>query len=244
MTRILIVEDNLNLLRGLHDLLAREGYDVATASDGPSALSRIEQGSPDLMVLDLMLPEVGGARVLRAVRSAGHQMPVLVLTARSEEDQKVRLLDLGADDYVTKPFGRRELTARIAALLRRSTRVDGTTERREPSLWCVGTIVIDRQAREVTRNGMAVELAPKEFDLLVALALRGGGVATRRELLDEVWRYDPTVITRTVDLHVFELRRKLEADPARPEMLLTARKIGYRLRMDLEPPPGRHIGGG
>jgi DNA-binding response OmpR family regulator len=222
VTRVLIVEDNRDLAYGLRNNLEIEGYDVDVAVDGAEGLARAQATRPDLVVLDLMLPKMDGFRVLRALRDDGLTMPVLVLTARGEESDKVRGLKLGADDYLTKPFGLLELLARVEALLRRAAP-------RAPSDR-VGDIEIDRSTRTVTRNGNAVELAPKEYDLLVALADRNGAVVSRLELMRQVWGYSEAVITRTIDTHVAELRRKLEHDPAQPRHILTVRKVGYRLR--------------
>jgi DNA-binding response OmpR family regulator len=222
MTRVLIVEDNRDLAYGLRNNLEIEGYDVDVAVDGAEGLARAKATRPDLVVLDLMLPKMDGFRVLRALRDDGLTMPVLVLTARGEESDKVRGLKLGADDYLTKPFGLLELLARVEALLRRAA------PRAPADL--VGDIEIDRSTRTVTRNGNAVELAPKEYDLLIALADRNGAVVSRLELMRQVWGYSDAVITRTIDTHVAELRRKLERDPAQPRHILTARKVGYRLK--------------
>jgi DNA-binding response OmpR family regulator len=222
MTRVLIVEDNRDLAYGLRNNLEIEGYDVDVAVDGAEGLARAKATRPDLVVLDLMLPKMDGFRVLRALRDDGLTMPVLVLTARGEESDKVRGLKLGADDYLTKPFGLLELLARVEALLRRAA------PRAPADL--VGDIEIDRSTRTVTRNGNAVELAPKEYDLLVALADRNGAVVSRLELMRQVWGYSDAVITRTIDTHVAELRRKLERDPAQPRHILTVRKVGYRLK--------------
>lgn len=206
MTRILVVEDNDNMRRGLCDLLA---------ADGTEALACATRARPDLIILDLMLPGADGARVLKALRATGTDAPVLVLTAKSDEDEKVRLLEMGADDYVTKPFGRRELGARIAAILRR---VPPTRIIR------IGDIVIDAAARMVSKGGVPVALSPKEYELLLALAQRAGTVVTRAALLREVWGYESDVVSRTVDLHVLELRRRLG-----PDLITTVRKVGYRL---------------
>jgi two-component system, OmpR family, response regulator MtrA len=166
------------------------------------------------------------APALRALRAEGNDSSVLVLTAKSDEDEKVLLLQIGADDYVTKPFGRRELGARIAALLRRAAPTrDGEAQR----TLCVRDIVIDLKSRVVARGGAPIALSPKEYDLLVTLAQRAGTVVTRTELLRDVWRYEPGVVSRTVDLHVLELRRRLERDPAHPELIVTVRKVGYRM---------------
>jgi DNA-binding response OmpR family regulator len=187
--------------------------------------TRARASRRDLVVLDLMLPGLDGYRVLRSLRADGLEMPVLVLTARGEEADKVRGLKLGADDYVTKPFGLLELLARVEALLRRSG------PRPAPSrevVHCLGDLEIDAATHLVRRDGAVVDLAPKEFDLLLALARRGGSVASRLELMREVWGYADSVVTRTIDTHVAELRRKLEDDRARPRYIVTVRKVGYR----------------
>jgi DNA-binding response OmpR family regulator len=221
MTRILLVEDNADLAYGLRNNLEIEGYDVDVAADGEEGLERVRRARPDLVILDLMLPRLDGFRVLRAMRAEGLAMPVLILTARGEEADKVRGLKLGADDYVTKPFGVLELLARVEALLRRNTSA-ASVER-------IGDIEIDRATRVVTRRGARIDLAPKEFDLLIALADRRGAIATRLELMRNVWGWSDAVITRTIDTHVAELRRKLEDDPAKPRLILTVRKVGYRM---------------
>jgi two-component system, OmpR family, alkaline phosphatase synthesis response regulator PhoP len=223
MTRVLLVEDNADLAYGLRNNLEIEGYDVDIAADGVEGLTRIRATRPDLVVLDLMLPRMDGFRVLRTVREEQRTMPVLVLTARAEEADKVRGLKLGADDYLTKPFGLLELLARVEALLRRAGATATRPER-------IGDIELDRATHTVTRAGRPVDLTPKEFDLLLALAERNGAVATRLELMRAVWGYSDSVITRTIDTHIAELRRKLEDDPSRPRYILTVRKIGYRLR--------------
>jgi DNA-binding response OmpR family regulator len=224
VTRILVVEDNADLAYGLKNNLEIEGYDVEVAADGARGLQRIREMRPDLVILDLMLPELDGFRVLRSTRAESFRMPVLILTARGEESDKVRGLKLGADDYVTKPFGVLELLARVEALLRRSAAAS------PPKLERIGDIEIDRASRTVARNGTAVDLAPKEYDLLVALADRNGAVASRVELMRQVWGYADSVITRTIDTHIAELRRKLERDPAAPQLILTVRKTGYRIK--------------
>jgi len=221
MTRVLIIEDNPDLAYGLRNNLEIEGYEVEVAADGARGLERARAARPQLVILDLMLPEMDGFRVLRALRAEELSMPVLILTARGEEADKVRGLKLGADDYVTKPFGLLELLARVEALLRRN--LQRPAER-------FGEIEIDRATRTVTRNGAAVELAPKEYDLLLALLDRDGAVVSRLDLMRRVWGYSDSVVTRTIDTHVAELRRKLENDPARPSHILTVRKVGYRLR--------------
>jgi two-component system alkaline phosphatase synthesis response regulator PhoP len=234
MTRIVVVEDNPDLAFGLRNNLEIEGYEVHVAPDGPAGLVAVRTHDPDLVLLDLMLPGLDGFRVLKTLREEGRQMPVLILTARGEEADKVRGLHLGADDYVTKPFGVLELLARVRALLRRATRepVPTAVPTDVAAHDCVhfGTVRIEPAARRVTRAGEEVPLAPLEFALLEALARRSGAVATRLDLLREVWGYSAAVVSRTVDTHVAELRRKLEDDPARPRHILTVRKVGYRLQ--------------
>ena len=226
MKRILVVEDNPDLAFGLRNNLEIEGYAVDVAEDGVSGLERACANVPDLVILDLMLPGMDGFRVLHGIRHAGHRMPVLMLTARGEETDKVRGLKLGADDYVTKPFSLLELLARVEALLRRGALAPATVD---DGVEHFGDVEIQRDARVVRRGGAAVELSPKEFDLLLALVDRRGRVATRLDLMREVWGHRAAILSRTVDTHIGELRRKLEADPAAPRHILTIRKAGYRL---------------
>ncbi len=225
-SRILVIEDNDDLAFGLRNNLEIEGHEVTVATDGRDGLERALEQPPDLIVLDLMLPGLDGFRVLRELRKRDAATPVLVLTARGEEADKVRGLRLGADDYVTKPFSLLELLARVEALLRRAGRTVP-----EAGRWTFGDVTVDAGRRSVRRAGEAVELAPKELDLLIALLRRDGAVAQRLDLLREVWGYQEAVavVSRTVDTHVAELRRKLEAEPARPRHILTVRKAGYRL---------------
>ena len=226
--RILVIEDNPDLAYGLRNNLEIEGYDVEVAGDGTKGLARARTGKPDLVILDLMLPGLDGFRVLRTLREGGHGMPVLILTARGEEADKVRGLRLGADDYVTKPFGVLELLARVEALFRRaSPRGNGSVP--PAAVERFGEVEVVTASRTVIRRGGPVTLTPKEYDLLLALVRRNGACATRVELLTEVWGYSAEVMSRTVDTHVAELRRKLEPDPANPKHILTVRKTGYRL---------------
>jgi two-component system alkaline phosphatase synthesis response regulator PhoP len=226
MKRILIIEDNADLAFGLRNNLEIEGYAVEVAREGLAGLERARGESWDLVVLDLMLPEMHGFHVLRSLRDEGIEIPILILTALGDESDKVRGLKLGADDYVTKPFGLLELLARVEALLRR-TRAGATDPSR---LIRFGKIEIDPAARTVLRDGRPVELAPKEYELLLALARQSGSVVTRVQLMKEVWGYADVVVSRTVDTHIAELRRKLEEDPAMPQHIVTARKVGYRLK--------------
>jgi len=224
MTRILIIEDNHDLAFGLRNNLEIEGYQVNIAEDGGAGLQCARTSTPDLVVLDLMLPGMDGYRVLRQLRDDGLSMPVLILTARGEEADKVLGFRLGADDYVTKPFGVLELLARIEALLRRSRPTDAA-----PAVERFGDVEVSTATREVRRHGERVPLTPMEFDLLVALLRRRGAIVSRLELLTSVWGHSSSVLTRTVDTHIGELRRKLEVDPSAPRHILTVRKAGYRL---------------
>jgi DNA-binding response OmpR family regulator len=222
MTRLLVVEDNRDLASGLRNNFEIDGYDVELAFDGLAAVEAFRRRTPDLVILDLMLPGLDGPRVLREIRKLDRDVPVLVLTARTEEADKVRLLKLGADDYVTKPFGILELLARVEVLLRRA-------HPRNTDQFALGEALVDVRRRTVTRAGAEVPLTPMEFDLLVALLRRRGAVASRVELLTEVWGHASSVLTRTVDTHIAELRRKLEPDPGSPRHILTVRKTGYRI---------------
>jgi DNA-binding response OmpR family regulator len=230
MIRVLIVEDNHDLAFGLRNNLEIEGYAVDVADDGPSGLAAARRNPPDLVVLDLMLPGMDGYRVLRQLREDGMTMPVLILTARGEEADKVRGFRLGADDYVTKPFGVLELLARVEALLRRSRPAAGPAGARGVERF--GGIEVDAATHSVKRDGHEVPVTPMEFDLLAALLRRQGAVASRLELLKEVWGHSSAVLTRTVDTHIGELRRKLERDASAPKHILTVRKAGYRLARD------------
>ena len=228
--RVLVVEDNPDLAYGLRNSLEIAGHDVVVAADGPEGVERARDCDPDVIVLDLMLPGMDGYRVLRTIREERLEMPVLILTARGEEADKVRGLRLGADDYVTKPFGVLELLARIEALLRRVLAPKKNGGPPPPPFEKFGDIEILTPSRTVLREGAPVSLTPKEYDLLLALIRRDGACITRSELLTEVWGYSAEVMSRTVDTHVAELRRKLEADPASPRHILTVRKVGYRLK--------------
>jgi two-component system alkaline phosphatase synthesis response regulator PhoP len=224
MTRVLVVEDNADLAFAVTTALQSEGFDVAVAGNGPDGVARARERDADLIILDLMLPGFDGFRVIRTLRGEGLDTPILVLTARGEESDKVKGLRLGADDYVTKPFGAMELLARVDALLRRS-RLSAPAP---AVLHQFGDVEVNRSARTVKRRGDAVALTPKEFDLLVALMDRAGAVVPRGELLRAVWGYQQDVSTRTVDIHVSELRAKLEPNPAHPVHIITVRKAGYR----------------
>ncbi|HEY0931657.1 MAG TPA: response regulator transcription factor, partial [Gemmatimonas sp.] len=217
------------LAAGVRSNLEFEGYQVSVAATGREGLRLAKSRAHALIVLDLMLPDIDGFRVLRELREQGVETPVLILTAMGDETDKVRGFRFGADDYVTKPFGLMEFLARVQALLRRSRSGRETPATPQESAYRFGDISIAFSTRSVALHGAPVVLRPREYDLLVALVRRDGAIASREELLREVWGYDDSVVSRTVDTHMAELRRKLEADPSEPRWLLTVRKTGYRI---------------
>jgi DNA-binding response OmpR family regulator len=227
MTRVLVVEDDPGILRTVADNLKFEQYDVVTAMDGQTAWEIQRSQRPDLIVLDLMLPRMSGLELCRQLRAADIQVPVLVLTARSEEADRVLGLDLGADDYVTKPFSVPELMARIRALLRRTSLTAGL-----PATLRFGQVEIDFRRYAAHRRGEPIEMTRKEFALLRFLASRSETVLTRDELLNKVWGFEAYPLTRTVDNHIASLRAKLEADPSRPVHIQTVYGVGYRFVPD------------
>jgi DNA-binding response OmpR family regulator len=216
-----LVDDEATLVATLRYNLEREGYRVVTASDGDKALSIARQERPDLVILDLMLPVMDGLEVCRILRRET-SVPILMLTARAGEVDKVVGLELGADDYVTKPFSTRELMARVRALLRRTT--SGSDE----EVIVSGDLRIDLKRREALLGETALELKPKEMELLIYLMRHRGRAFTREQLLREVWGYDFYGDSRTVDVHVSWLRQKIETEPGKPALLLTVRGVGYR----------------
>jgi two-component system alkaline phosphatase synthesis response regulator PhoP len=226
MSDILIIEDNADIAEGLRMNLEVEGYSAETRSSGEAGLARLREREPRLVILDLLLPGDDGFHVLRRLRDEGFEMPVLILSARAGEAEKVRGFRIGADDYVTKPFGLRELLARVDALFRRSRRVTRDVSA-VSDVVTFDDVSVDVRSREVRRGDVPVSLRPKEFELLEALVRHAGHAMSRRELLDQVWAYDEDVQTRTVDTHIVELRRKLEEDPANPRHIITVRKAGY-----------------
>jgi DNA-binding response OmpR family regulator len=224
---ILVVEDDPNLLKALAYNLGREGYRVITAADGEAALEAARREPPDLVILDIMLPKMSGLEVCRVLRRE-MTVPILMLTARAEETDKVIGLEIGADDYMTKPFSVRELLARVHAILRRAEMARPAPPEDEGVLQ-VGDIEIDPARHRATRRGEALGLTPKEFDLLAFLAKNRGFVFNRDQLLEKVWGYDYAGDTRTIDVHIRWLRQKIEADPQKPRRLITIRGIGYKL---------------
>jgi DNA-binding response OmpR family regulator len=223
VTRILIVEDNRDYALTLAANLQLEGYEVDTAASGTDGLAQVRACAPDLLILDLMLPGMSGFTVLQRLRDEGIGTPVLIMTARGTEDEKLRGFGLGADDYIVKPCGLREILARVRALLRRT----GTAPR--PGVVAVGDLSVDFGARTLTQNGVEIAVRPKEFDLLAALIRHRGRVVSRGELLREVWGYAEGTLSRTVETHLAALRERLGDDPASPRYIVTVRRAGYRL---------------
>ena len=225
--RILVIEDEPQMLLGLRDNLELEGYEVVTASDGEEGLAKAISTAPDLVILDVTLPRKNGFEVCRELRARANPTPVVMLTARSQETEKVLGLELGADDYVTKPFSVRELLARVRALLRRASGKD--KPEKLPDELRFDDVIVDFRSFEASKRGSAVDLTRKEFGVLRLLAANAGQVVTRDDLLNGVWGYDSFPNTRTVDVHIALLRSKLEDNPASPRRLITVHGIGYKL---------------
>ncbi len=220
--RILIVEDEPPIANTVRAYLEQEGYQVEVAQDGPSGLKAARRLRPDVVILDILLPEMDGLEVLRRLRQES-EVYVIMLTARADEVDKIVGLSLGADDYVTKPFSPRELVARVKALLRRGR---GLAVEEGPLVF--QRLRVDPAARRVWKDGKPVDLTPTEFDLLLALARRHGKVLTREQLIERVWGYDYYGDDRTVDVHIGRIRKKIEDDPAHPSLVVTVRGAGYR----------------
>jgi DNA-binding response OmpR family regulator len=223
VTRILVVEDEPGIALGLEDDLRLEGWSVELAADGISGAARARAGSFDLILLDVMLPGKDGYDVCRELRKAGVQTPIIMLTAKAHEAEKVLGLDVGADDYVTKPFSPKELRARIRAALRRGSPAAETVD-----VYRFGEIEIDAARCELRRAGVVVETTATEFKLLSAFVRHRGRVLTRERLIDEAWGHDTFLTDRVVDNHVVALRRKIELEPAEPKYLVSVRGVGYR----------------
>ena len=222
MTRVLIIEDEANYRETLGFLLGKEGFEVTEAADGTAGLAAYDRKGADIVLLDLMMPGLSGTEVCRQLRVRG-QVPIIMLTARDTEIDKVVGLELGADDYVTKPFSHRELIARIRAVLRRGQDVEVGIDVVEAS-----GVRMDVERHETTVGGVPVQLALKEFELLEVLLRNSGRVLTRGQLIDRVWGADYVGDTKTLDVHVKRLRAKLEADPSNPVLLVTVRGLGYK----------------
>jgi len=224
MTRVLVVEDEESFSDALSYMLKREGFDTAVAATGPDALTEFDRGGADVVLLDLMLPGLSGTEVCRQLRSRSN-VPIIMLTAKDAEVDKVVGLELGADDYVTKPYSARELVARIRAVLRRRGEVEAPAE----AVLTAGPVRMDIERHVVAVDGEQVALPLKEFDLLELLMRNAGRVLTRMQLIDRVWGADYVGDTKTLDVHVKRLRAKIEPDPANPRYLLTVRGLGYKL---------------
>jgi DNA-binding response OmpR family regulator len=222
--RVLVVDDEPMVREVLAKYLEKDGFEVATAEDGEQALARCAESTPDLVLLDLMLPKIDGLEVFRRMQGAGAQTPVIMLTAKGEETDRVVGLELGADDYVTKPFSPREVVARVRAVLRRSA----SAATNGANSYTVGRLAIDPGRREATVAGRPVKLTRKEFDLLHYLASRPGITFTRVELLEDLWDFAYSGDTSTITVHVRRLREKIEPDPSDPTHLITVWGVGYR----------------
>jgi len=221
--KILVVEDEPNMVNGLRDNFEFEGYQVITAMDGAEGLQRALNESPDLVVLDVMMPKMSGLEVCKQLRAKRPSIPIIMLTARGQEVDKVVGLELGADDYVTKPFSIRELLARVKAVLRRTK-----TLPREQERYTFGDVEVDLQKCRVTRSGIPIEVSSKEFELLKYFLCHSGETLSRDRLLEDVWGYDHYPTTRTVDTHIVRLRQKLEPDAEQPRFFLTVHGVGYK----------------
>jgi two-component system response regulator RegX3 len=225
MTKILIVEDESSFSEALSFLLGKEGYDVAVAATGTDAIKQFNENGADLVLLDLMIPEISGVEVCKTIRTSS-QVPIIMLTAKDSEIDKVVGLELGADDYVTKPYSSRELIARIKAVLRRGTNEDIAPEN---GILTAAGIRLDVGKHQVTVNGTLISLPLKEFELLEFLMRNSGRVLTRTQLIDRIWGGDYYGDTKTLDVHIKRLRSKVEADPANPILIQTIRGLGYKL---------------
>lgn len=227
MTKILVVEDEASFSEALEFLLGKEGFSVVTADTGAEALKKFDQGGIDLVLLDLMIPEVSGTEVCRQIRTKS-RVPIIMLTAKDSEVDKVVGLEIGADDYVTKPYSSRELVARIRAVLRRNS---GDAIDSESGLMTVGPVRMDVDRHQVAVNGNPVSLPLKEFELLEFLMRNAGRVLTRMQLIDRVWGSDYVGDTKTLDVHIKRLRAKIETDPANPTLIQTVRGLGYKMEL-------------
>jgi len=224
MSRVLVVEDDEAMAVALRDGFVYEGYEVVVARDGEDGLRLAREDSPDLMILDVMLPKMTGLEICKVLRGEGSELPIIMLTARGQEIDKVLGLKLGADDYVTKPFSFMELMARVEAVLRRA-QPGGVSHRPVHEF---GDLTVDLDRHDATKGGEPIELTPREFRLLGYLLEHQGEVVTREQLLDAVWGYDTIPFTRTVDTHIAKLRKKIEDDPSDPQHIITVHRLGYK----------------
>jgi DNA-binding response OmpR family regulator len=229
--KVLVVEDDRTLRETLRYNLVADGFDVVVAEDGGAGLMAARSENPDVIVLDLMLPTLSGLEICKSLRRDGAIVPIVMLTARDAEVDRIGGLESGADDYVTKPFSMRELLARVNAQIRRMEMLHTYSEAAPEQVIELGDLVIDSSSRTVKLNGETLDLRPREFDLLAHLAANPGRVYTRDQLLQDVWEFAYAGDTRTVDVHVRWLRLKIEEDPARPKLLGTVRGVGYRINV-------------
>ena len=223
MPRVLIVEDDDSMAVALKDGFEYEGYNVVLARDGATGLEMAGKEKPDLMILDVMLPKMNGLDVCRQIRKEGNNLPIIMLTARGQEIDKVLGLKLGADDYITKPFGFLELMARVEALIRRASGAATAAE-----VYTFGDVTVDFKKCEAKKGTKSLQLSAREYRLLQYMVQHRGEVITREQLLDAVWDYDSAPLTRTVDMHVAKLRKKVEDVPSDPKYLVTVHRIGYK----------------
>ncbi len=223
MTRILIVEDEPDMRRGLQDNLEFENYETAASGNGIEGLRLAERENFDLILLDLMLPGIDGIEVCKRLKSAGNTTPIIMLTARGSEEDKVRGLEIGADDYITKPFSLKELIARIKAILRRTN-----VERSLLHEYSIDNITLNFDKMTATKNGEPMEFSPREFEMMRLFVENENQVVTREQFLKDVWGYPNSPATRTVDNHVAKLRQKIEKDPESPEHIITVHRMGYK----------------
>ncbi|MGR8929854.1 MAG: response regulator [Gammaproteobacteria bacterium] len=236
MKRILIIEDDPDIGDMLDINLRDEGYLVEVATDGRSGLARLKAQSYDLLILDLMLPGIDGLEICREVRGNSHYQPIIIISAKSTETQRILGLELGADDYLAKPFSIPELIARTRALLRRADAMQKQSQLKAGALVC-GPLQIDPLGHEVKLNGEVVPLTFKEFELLLFFARHPGKAFTRLELLNAVWGYSHDGYEHTVNSHINRLRAKIEADPAHPDFIQTVWGVGYKFTVNAESPP-------
>ncbi|MCU7558344.1 response regulator transcription factor [Macrococcus capreoli] len=227
--KVLVVDDEQSIVTLLQYNLQQSGFEVVTAYDGEEGLEKIFSEKPDIVLLDLMLPKMDGVEVCKSVRNEKNQVPILMLTAKDDEFDKVLGLELGADDYMTKPFSPREVIARIKAILRRSNALKMVEEEKENKEIVIGKIKVLPEHFEAYRNDELLDLTPKEFELLIYLIERQGRVITREHMLNSVWNYEFAGDSRIVDVHISHLREKIEENPKQPQYIKTVRGLGYKL---------------
>jgi two-component system alkaline phosphatase synthesis response regulator PhoP len=232
MKRILIVEDDESILLGLENILRDEGYEIRSAKSGQEGYRLVKDATPDLVILDIMLPDMSGLEICKRIRDEGMTIPVIMLTAKAEENDKVFGLVIGADDYITKPFGVRELMARVQAHLRRGEFTTAAREEAQPDEFRFGEVIVHLKRREVIKAGERQVLTNREFLLLEYFIRHRGELLTRDRLLDEIWGYDVYPTTRTIDTHIRRLRKHIEPDPNEPRYIKTVHGAGYLFEVE------------